>query len=283
MTTGPSNEDFRVEFVIVGAMKAGTTSLFHYMKDHPHIQMAGGKELHFFSSPERWERGWDWYEDQFPAREPATVAMGEASVSYTMHPQFPEVPARLASRFPDAKLIYLVREPIARMRSQYLHRVRSGEERRGIDEALLSDPRYLDPSRYAMQVRHLLEHFPQEQLLVRTSTALKEDRAQTLAEVFAFLGVDTAWRSPAADREFNRSEVRTEGVRPGAAKMVRNPTVRRLSRLAPRWLRRSVKRPVDPDVRIAPGTEAELRERLAPDAAEIGRWLPEGFDGWGLT
>ena len=81
----------RPDFLVIGAMKCGTTSLYRYLRAHPQIQMAEPKELHFFSEPEVWARGWDWYEQRFPVREAATVAVGEASTSYTKYPQYPNV------------------------------------------------------------------------------------------------------------------------------------------------------------------------------------------------
>src|SRR4051794_39122806 len=83
--------------------------------------MSTRKELDFFAGPGwNWERGCDWYEAQFRGAEAAKVR-GESSPSYSMHPWVPGVPERVHAAIPDAKLIYLVRDPIERMVSQYAH------------------------------------------------------------------------------------------------------------------------------------------------------------------
>jgi uncharacterized protein YgbK (DUF1537 family) len=84
---------------------------------------------------------------------------------------------------PDARLVYLIRHPIERMRSHYLHRVLQGKERAPLDEAVFSDPSYLDTSSYAMQIEQYMEWFARAQLLVITAEALRRDRLDTLRRV----------------------------------------------------------------------------------------------------
>ena len=90
-------------FLIIGAMKAGTTSLYQYLGSHPQVFMAQPKELHFFS----YRAGEDtaWYAEHF-AGAGAAIAVGEASASYTTYPDAEEVPGRIAA-IPDVRLIYL--------------------------------------------------------------------------------------------------------------------------------------------------------------------------------
>ena len=280
MTAAVTNQP---DFMIIGAMKAGTTSLWRYIKDHPQIQMAPGKELHFFSSPDNWERGWSWYLERFPERTAATLAMGEASASYTRFPEIPGVPERIAAVLPDARFIYLVRHPIDRMGSHYVHRVRRGEEHRTIDEALQEDPRYLDASRYAMQIERYLRWFRPEQLLVMTSDELREHRTQALARVYGFLGVDPDRETPTQEREFNRSDELGQ-VRPTAARALAHPALRRLARRAPRWARQAGYRDIDPAAsEITPSLRSALAVRLAPDVRDLRRFIAEPFDGWGIA
>ena len=134
-------------FVVIGAMKAGTVSLRHYLDEHPDVFLGrGGKfgEPNFFIAEDNWSRGRGWYESLFDDAGRA-AAIGECSPSYTMAPAFRGVPERMAQVVPDARLVYVVRDPIARMQSMYMHQVSAGRERRRAEVALLDD-RYLEPS-----------------------------------------------------------------------------------------------------------------------------------------
>jgi hypothetical protein len=175
--------------------------------------MAQSKELKFFTSRTRWGFGPGWYARQFSDAAGA-VAVREASPSYTRYPQHRGVPERVAPVLPDARLVYLIRHPIERMHSQYLHPVLQGKARAPLDE-VLSDPSYLDTSRYAMQLEQYLEWFARAQLLVITAEALRRDRLDTLRRVCEFLGVDVGWRPPELEREYNRTgELRPEVLAP---------------------------------------------------------------------
>jgi len=195
-------------FVVVGAMKAGTTSLYHYLRAHPQVYMPRVKELDFFLEEANWSRGLRWYERRFRGVPDGARALGEASTNYTKHPQYPGVPERMAEVLPDARLIYVVRHPIDRIMSHYRHRIAAGSERRPFAEAVLTDPTYVATSRYAMQAARFLDHFPREQLLILTSEALKTDRTAAIARVYGFIGVDAAFTAPVHQHEFYRTDAR---------------------------------------------------------------------------
>ena len=117
----------RPNFIVIGAMRAGTTALFEYLRAHPDVYIPELKELNFFW--ERWKRGIGWYESQF-AGATDEKAIGELSPEYTFYPARRGVAERIAKLLPDVKLIYLMRDPIARMRSNYVWRVAAGSESR---------------------------------------------------------------------------------------------------------------------------------------------------------
>ena len=197
-------------FLVIGAMKAGTTSLHRYLQGHPQIYLpdrydeAGTTEFDFFTVAHNWHRGLDWYASHFADADPAQ-AIGEVSPNYSKYPEHPGVPGRIHSVMPSVKLIYLIRDPIERMRSHYLHQVSKGRERRDIDAALSEEPVYLDQSRYWMQIERYLEYFSPEQLLIFTTEDLRDRRAETLARVLAFIGVDSGWVSPNIDKVAHRT------------------------------------------------------------------------------
>ena len=271
-------------FLVIGAMKAGTTSLHRYLREHPQVFMPEEKELHFFVAEKRWGRGRDWYEAQFAAAGDA-IAVGEASPTYTMHPEFTGVPDRIQSLLPEARLVYAVRHPIERLRSHYLHEVEKGRERASIGRALVTDPRYLDTSRYAMQLEQYLDCFSAQQMLVITAEQLRDERAATVRRVLAFLGLDPDWSNRRLlEREFHRTSDKRMR-RPLVEATLRMPGTRALVRLAPRPMRRLASRRIDTDpaTAIPEAVEARLRAELHDDVVRLRAYLGEGFDGWGIA
>ena len=180
-------------FVVIGAMKAGTVSLRHYLDEHPDVFITSGGtfgEPNFFIAEDNWPRGRGWYESLFDGAGRA-AAIGECSPSYTMAPAFRGVPERMAQVVPEARLVYVVRDPIARMQSMYMHQVSAGRERRRAEVALLDD-RYLGPSLYGFQLAAFLDHFDRNQVLVIASEDLRDRPREALSAVFDHLAVDPA-------------------------------------------------------------------------------------------
>lgn len=180
-------------FVVIGAMKAGTVTLRHYLEGHPDVFVgAGGRfgEPNFFVAEHNWPRGLGWYESLFKDAG-AAAAIGECSPTYTWAHFYRGVPERMAQVVPRARLIYVVRDPIARMQSMYMHQVSAGRERRRAEVALLDD-RYLGPSRYGFQLGAFLDYFDRSQLLVIASEVLRDTPREALSAVFDHLAVDPA-------------------------------------------------------------------------------------------
>ena len=104
--------------IIIGAQKCGSSSLHRYLDHHSDISMSKTKELVFFVESLNWKNGIKWYESQF---EGTGKIQSESSPSYTMYPTFAGTPKLMHSLIPDAKLICIVRDPINRIVSHYLH------------------------------------------------------------------------------------------------------------------------------------------------------------------
>lgn len=143
-----TSEHRRPDFVVIGAMKAGTTTLFRWLNAHPGCRLSPVKEPHFFSRDERFEEG-PWTYLELFRDVPSELVTGEASASYADARIARKVANRMGDLIPDAKVIYLVRDPVARLRSHYLHEWQRSRERRPLLEAL-ADPAnpYLAFSRY---------------------------------------------------------------------------------------------------------------------------------------
>jgi Sulfotransferase domain len=255
--------------IVIGGLKCGTTSLHHYLSLHPEIAMSRPKELNFFVAELNWELGEEWYASHF---DRAVPVRGESSPHYTNLPRFAGVAERMKSVIPHPRIIYMVRDPIDRMLSHYLHNAGAGYETRGLEEAL-EDPEssYLARSRYAMQVEPYLAAFGDEAVAIVSREELRDDRAATMRRVFGLCGVDASFQSGQFEREWETGTARAKEGGGGFRLMdraVRLPGVRALDRnfdRLPEWMRWRVEKLVhDPDSGAAPKPELPdgLRDRL---------------------
>ena len=166
-------------FFVIGAEKCGTTSLHQYLDIHPEIEMSRVKDPHNFCEPSKCfpHPRIDSLDEYVFLFSGGTEIRGESSPTYSQEPLYAVVAARIATAVPDAKFVYLVRDPIERIRSAYLQRLggrqrplRIAQVEPSIDEAIgdLRGPanQYLCPSLYMNQIRQYLEHFPKDSILV---------------------------------------------------------------------------------------------------------------------
>jgi hypothetical protein len=207
------------DFLILGAQKAGTSSLYAYLAGHPQIAPALAKEIHFFDY--NFERGEAWYRAHFPTLlekwRGLFRATGEGSPYYLFHPH---TASRVRALVPRAKLIVLVRNPVERAYSHYQHQVRLGLETLSFEEALDQEPArlvgeferlladasyysfnyqnysYCARGMYAVQLARWFKLFPREQFLILESEAFYADPARTLARVLDFVHL-APWQPPA--------------------------------------------------------------------------------------
>lgn len=174
------------DFLVIGAMKSGTTSLFRWLGALPQVGVPEIKEVDFFSLDHVWDRGIDWYRSLFPDGVDLT---GEASPSY-MYPEHSETAARrIQETLPEVKLICLLREPNARARSHYRHEVQRGRESLPLSEALTVDSPYVQRSRYFQNLAPYLDRFTEDQLLIVEFRDLTQSSNSGWAKVLDFLGL----------------------------------------------------------------------------------------------
>lgn len=275
-------------FVVIGAQKTGTTSLWRHLCVHPEVAMATVKEPNFFLGGPEWERGVTWYRTLFADADGAT-AVGEASTMYSMFPHAAGVPERMHQVVPDVRIVYVVRHPIDRMVSLYGHHRAAGWERRPIAQALLQDARYADTSRYAMQLERYTRVFDPEQLLVVRTEDLAHDPAGTVRRVWRHLGVadDVPITPGALDHRANtREDQRVPKGWWSALGRVLVATVPDswVPDLVVRHNRhRWVTRPLRPEERVIDDeVRSRLEDLLRPDLERFVRWLAPGDDAWGL-
>jgi hypothetical protein len=204
-------------FIVIGAQRSGTTSLFHYLCRHPQIAGSPVKEVHFFDH--QFWRGVDWYRSYFPTVAAQARARnggggelvgGEATPYYLFHPA---VPARLAATVPDVRLVAILRNPVDRAYSHYWRSIDCRVERLSFVEALAAEtgrlegeekklmarPRYRSFNHrhrayaarglYAEQLERWFAHFPREQVLVIRAEDFFARPSEVYADILEFLGV----------------------------------------------------------------------------------------------
>ncbi|MEK6251403.1 MAG: sulfotransferase domain-containing protein [Actinomycetota bacterium] len=274
--------------IIIGGLKCGTTSIHHYLGLHPGVQMSKPKELNFFVEELNWDLGLDWYEARFDDRLPVR---GESSPHYTNLPRFDGVAERIQRHCPDAKLLYMVRDPIKRILSHWVHAKGAGYETGELDEVLsVPDSAYVQRSMFWMQLQPYLERFDREQIEVITQEELQADREETMLKAFRFVGVDEAFTHEQFDREWEKSSAKQGDKYQVMEWLVKLPGLRSFDRnfdRLPESLRWMVEKVVhDPEKPSAPKPELpdELFERMRgwfrDDVAGLQEFAGRRFDGW---
>ncbi|MBE9190538.1 sulfotransferase [Gloeocapsopsis crepidinum LEGE 06123] len=182
----------RPNLFVIGAMKAGTSSLHNYLNNHPQIFMCSPKEPMFFSNHSNWEKGEQEYLKLFENAGDALL-VGESSTNYSKAPYYSGVPELIAQFNPDARFIYIMRDPIERTISHYWFHVSYFKERRDIVTAIQQQPHYLEVSDYAMQLKLYFDAFGKERVATLTLEDLKKDATKEMQKLFAWLGVDSSF------------------------------------------------------------------------------------------
>lgn len=178
-----------VDFIIIGAMKCATSTLHEQLAAQPGIFMSEPKEPCFFSDDPIYARGMSWYSKLFDAAADSDLR-GESSTHYTKLPTYPKTVERLHRHLPDARLIYVIRHPIDRLVSQYIHEWTERKVTEPIEEAIANLPTLIDYSRYAMQLQSYLETFGPERIQVIFFDHLISDPQDCLSHVARFIGYD---------------------------------------------------------------------------------------------
>jgi len=261
--------------------------------------MSSPKELNFFTSEEgfdpepfiaqpldrelirattNWSRGQEWYESHFNGDAPVR---GESSPAYAS-PWHHGVADRMAQVVPDARLIFMVRDPIDRAVSHYTHLLGEGRERRRVDDALRSSTDlYLGRSRYAALLRPFLERFPRSRILVLRQEDLLSRRRETIGAAFRFLGLDERFWSERMERERNVS--RRSGRRTGLLRRLRGSRLAGVGYRLPHEMKWVVERLSGSSTANAlPTPDDETRrallDQLEPEIAGL-----EEITGWDLS
>lgn len=184
--------------LLVGAMKAGTTSLFHYLTQHPQIAGSRDKEPAFFAREDRFDRGFDWYTGLWPEFGSEHRTALEATSAYTKRPRRTGAPEKIRrveeEQGVEFDLLYILRDPLDRARSHRTHALAGQNEAAhhlsGIRKGSV-EGHTLEVSMYARQIDAYLEHFDRERLKLLKFEDFVEDHESVLREIEAFLDLET--------------------------------------------------------------------------------------------
>lgn len=280
----------RPNLFIIGAMKSGTTSLHEYLNTHPQIAMSENKEPGYFVEELSLRKGEAWYLGLFD-RDTRYRYRGESSTHYTKLPVYRGVPERLHQFNPDARLVYIMRNPFDRVVSHYWHVVRNierGGELRPLLKAVRQKPEYLAFSDYAMQLEPYVERFGKDSLLTLTFEALIENPQRELDRIYRWLGLPAhplGDRSATAHNQKPKDMVGVAGT--GILNRIQySSTWNTVSPLVPAWMKswgkRRAYRPVNE--RHSETDIARLREAVGElqrrQIERLSRLLGRDFPEW---
>jgi len=187
-------QKLKLNFIVAGAVKGGTTALHTYLLEHPNISMSNPKETSFFDK--RFKRGWDWYWNFFQV-DKHTKLLGESAPGYMTNRISHK---RLKKHNPDLKLIFILRDPCDRAYSLYLmhqdpphqiYRQRNGQPMQlpPFEEHIKNDNRYIYEGLYAKHIKTLMKYFPKEQMYFMKNEDLLYKTQETMNKLYKWLGV----------------------------------------------------------------------------------------------
>ncbi|QVL52057.1 MAG: sulfotransferase domain-containing protein [Cyanobium sp. M30B3] len=196
-----------IDFVIIGAAKAGTTSLASWLSKHPDVCMSSPKETMFFGSPKLFDRGLAWFHTNFFSHYQGESLLGDATPAYSDRDRHPGTPERVLRTNQNTKIIYIVRNPLRKVESSWQmysnlsfdnsstneHRLYCIRAREGF-QSYVSDPHllahFMSVCSYQYQLDAWNKHFPRRHILVMFLEDLATDRAKELSRLCNFLDLN---------------------------------------------------------------------------------------------
>lgn len=290
---------------LIGAMKSGTTTLHELLANHPEISMSEPKEPCYFVDsdqlknlwPEMWNMGFWKNESSYLALfkdKPQSLYFGESSTDYSKRPDIDGVAEKIFAFNPEARFIYIMRDPVERTLSHYWHMVEHRGELRTPLEAIQHDPHYTTVSYYSYQLQPYLERFGRERVCVLTFEELKCGPQSAVRKVYDWLGVacDFVPQALTTARNITPEEVRQKRAGMGMLDRLRHSAAwEALGRYCPPALRRVgvamvekkiPRREVDSSAVIAYLRPLQQAQTLELEA-QLGRSFEEWKTLWGTS
>ena len=181
-------------FIVIGAMRAGTTSLHYNLARHPDILMSKRKETNFFSDDAYWQEGSAWYGKQF--RKTTSRCIGESSPSYTRRPIITQTAKRMHQLLPDLRLIYLVRSPLERSMSHFFHHMLMEGNSKNLEKSFSLTSPVVTQSLYGYQLALYQRHYADSRIKVVVSEELFQAPRRAMSSIFEFLNIKSNFYHP---------------------------------------------------------------------------------------
>jgi hypothetical protein len=280
----------RPNFLVIGAQKCATSTLCDLLALQKDVFMCTPKEPHFFSDDSVWAHGLAWYEALF-AGAGACQCVGEGSTTYSMCTVYPAAAERIAEHLPGVRVIYIVRHPLRRIESHWLHlRVHGsrgrGPETRAFDAVLLARPELVENTLYARQLDVYRRLLGNDRVLVLFYEDLMADKEAVLAQCMRFLGLDPRQLNiPQDEIRNNISAAKRPDNRLGLL-LRKVPLLHRWRARSPVWLRMALRWAIKRRQDDRPQWSPEMRRWVLAQLDEDNRRFlrdagkPENF--WGL-
>ncbi len=266
-------------------MKASTTLLYQLLGRHPDVWFPSEKEPHYFTKPQDDPASWNEYLRLFADCPAGKRAIGEASTGYSKLPFLGPTPRRIHEKLGDVKLIYILRDPLARAISNYRHAYARGHYAEGLTfgGAIERDPIIVAASCYERQLRAYEDVFGEDAMLVVLADELHANAPRVMSRIETHLGLDPfdQWHNAPLPAINSADSVRTSA---GWTRVIGKTWTRRLSGIAPVWAKRRLRGALAPSVPKPPAVSATDENRclelLRDDLSSLALRLGDRIENW---
>ncbi|MFV8816189.1 sulfotransferase family protein [Haliea sp. E17] len=284
-------------FLVVGASKSGTSSLYHYLKQHPEIGLSSVKETQFFNCDEIFGLGVDRFVDLYFDCSSSCKAIGDITPSYLVRGE--KVLPRILSVYGDKppKIVVIMREPVSRAWSHYLHKVRSGEENLSFEDAIAreeerieADPGgwwgYRNEGNYEHFIQKWLQVIPRKNFLFITTEELADDPENVLSRLYRHVGVDPFFRAPDMSRKNVGGQIRSRWLLGMIARQ--GVTKRIIKSIFPYRMRQKMKsrliayntKTTTPEIEMTTEVRKQLAEFYIESNSRLAQTIGRELDEW---
>lgn len=263
------------DFLLIGAMKCGTTTLASQLAQQSGVFVTKPKEPNFFSDDDIYAQGTEWYESLFASAQAGDLK-GEASTHYTKLPTYPETLARMQKLLPEPRIIYMIRDPMTRAVSHYIHEWTEGRMGTDPETALAAAPEVIEYGCFGRQIAPFVDAYGRDAIYLTSLEQIKQDPDREFARIGGFLGLaDAAWIHDLPAQNVSKTRVRQM---PLQSVLVDNPVAEALRRaLVPKALRRWIRegRTMQDRPELPESLKVQMREQFLTDRKTLAAFFPD--------